>query len=353
MASIKLIDKNGGIVSAFQDAQTRHFIKGNDFTGNTIGGVFAGIGNSFDYEINQSNKRFTIKDGIGLLYGRRFSISPGESVIFDLKNYTGDKKVSIYLVVDTRDSTSEKATIEMDIATVNFTSIDKGDNLSNKELGIARMLLYQFSYSSNSNTPIYSVLKKFYLLNPNVVEIAKKAMTLPGDSTINGRTVNTIVNSNKDSVKKADSSDTTLAINGNPINNSLAFTSIDNSKIIMIKHLRDNSTYSIAENSSETLFSQSVTNAKVIAVIIDFKLYGSTYGAFTWSNYKDKGYYHAFATYYELKHTGKIIAEFVEKVNDIEVSIVIENDYIKLKAITKSVRLRLEEVHISAIVEKA
>ena len=30
MASIKLIDKNGGIVSAFQDAQTRHFIKGND-----------------------------------------------------------------------------------------------------------------------------------------------------------------------------------------------------------------------------------------------------------------------------------------------------------------------------------
>ena len=39
MASIKLIDKNGGIVSAFQDAQTRHFIKGNDFTGNTIGGI--------------------------------------------------------------------------------------------------------------------------------------------------------------------------------------------------------------------------------------------------------------------------------------------------------------------------
>lgn len=354
MASIKLIDKNGGTVSAFQDAQLRHFIKGNDFTGNTIGGVFNGVGDSFSYEINQSNKTFTIKTGIGLLYGRRFSIPPGESVTFNLSNYVGDKKVSIYVVIDTRDSTSEKATLEMDLATVNFTSIDKGDNLVNKELGIARMLLYQFSYSSSSNTPIYSVLSRFYLLNPNVVDIAKKALTLPADSFINGRCVGNIVNSNKDSVKRADSSDTTLAINGNAINNSLAFTDIDNSKIIMIKHFCENYSISVDEKKDEyAIISYSTSKAKIIAVIIDFKLYYNAHYTGYWTGDKEKGRFNFIASYLELKDKNKELASLRENSHDANLYLVIENNQVKIKAKTQvGIKLKLDELNISAIVEK-
>lgn len=352
MASIKLIDKNGGTVSAFQDAQLRHFIKGNDFTGNTIGGIFNGVGDSFSYELNQSNKTFTIKTGIGLLYGRRFSIPPGESVTFNLSNYVGDKKVSIYVVIDTRDSTSEKATIEMDLATINFTSIEKGDNLANTELGVARMLLYQFYYSSNSNTPIYNITKKFYLLDPNVVDIAKKALTLPADSTINSRVVSNIVNSNKDSVKKADSSDTTLALNGNKISEMLEIANICSGAVLTpVKYVHSTSELTVNGYNSDVLLASfylgSTSNL--------FLVFGSIKASHKSGNYwQEPDVIEFFTGYYTLINRGKEVKDTSDATNSFEkkFKIYLDGNYLKINGTSSRYEIKISDISLYIVLAK-
>jgi hypothetical protein len=201
---INLIRKNNQeSVTAYQDSILFHFIKGHDQSGQTIGGVFHGYGDMFDNESNQIDKKFIVKSGMGIIFGRQFEIQIGNQVEFNFQTITGVRYILIYVEIDTRDLMNQKIEVKALYQTTSYPIV-YSDDLITTEQGVARMPLYRVLFMSSQASPIVTVTKVFYTFEAHLVEEAKRAQSLPGTSTINGRSVNDIVNNNRNTVKKSD-----------------------------------------------------------------------------------------------------------------------------------------------------
>jgi hypothetical protein len=154
---------------------------------------------------------------MGIIYDRQFELPLGETQTFDFSSLIGTFYILIYVEIDTRDLMNQTIDMKAIDSNINYPAV-YSDDLIATEQGIARMPLYKILFTQTYADPIRAVYPQFYLFEADKVEIAKQALSLPGESKINGRIVNDIVNSNKNSVKKADNSD---AIAGQTVTNSV------------------------------------------------------------------------------------------------------------------------------------
>lgn len=224
--AINLIRKNNQpAVTAYQDATVFHMLKGHDYAGKN-GGVFPGVNNGFGYIADAVNKKFIVKSGMGMLYGRQFELPGNETVEFALSSFETITYGTVYVEVNTMDSENETAQIKCAYSTETWPTLGNTDIYKNKT-GIATMPLYKFTW-----VPLLSMFllisKAYYEFRPGVAEKGRK---IEASGIINNRKVGDLVESTRDYVRHAAHgvySDMASSIGGegnsNQIDNDLCFT---------------------------------------------------------------------------------------------------------------------------------
>lgn len=210
-----LIRKNNQAqVTAYQDSVFLHFIKG-------VSGVFKDVYDEFGYTAEGSN--FTLRAGMGIVFGRQFELERGTTQVFNLSTLTGTKYVLVYAEVDTRDMANQKVTFVAINQSLSYPSV-VSQNLISTEQGLAYVPLYRFIYTAGAGSPIGVVEKLFRTLVANYVDKALEVDSIPGTSLIKGRLVQNIISDDKDAVKN---SENTEKINGVKISSTLKVNDTD------------------------------------------------------------------------------------------------------------------------------
>lgn len=96
--ALKLIRKNNQTeVTAYDDATIFHLAKGHDVLTLKNGGIFKGVYNSFGYILDRVNRKFILKSGMGMLYGRQFELPDNDTMEFSLATATSNSFTTIYV----------------------------------------------------------------------------------------------------------------------------------------------------------------------------------------------------------------------------------------------------------------
>lgn len=280
---LRLIDKNGGEVTAFDDARTRHFVKGNKDT-NDIGGVYAQL-TSNPFKLSYVGKQIIIGQGVGILWGRRFEIPANETRTINVTG-SGTQYITIYLVLDTSNSANEKIIVRA-VQAQNAYSTKygfKSDNLILNNFGTAVMELYRVKVTVNSSDLLVLEEKQmFHLLRDNYVynaEIADEAKSLPYGSLIGGQKVDNVIMPYYGG--RVFESDNTNKVSGNSITNDLGLSGMLYAdtypyypRIPFVYTLArsysvDNTEFGCPLASDTTLDSVNISNLYVIAVFLSY-----------------------------------------------------------------------------------
>lgn len=192
--SLSLIGKANGTITAYHDAVVYHFVKGNSYldrNSNKIGGIFKDVNNEFDYEVNQAQKKITIKSGMAMIYGRQFELPEDESISIDFSFLTGKQYIIIYFELDTRNVTDEKVTLKYAYAGGNYPILNGETNLCENKIGVARLILLQLIYTAGGVEPFSSISKEAYVYEPGVAE---RARSMDSSGSINGKDITDLIN---------------------------------------------------------------------------------------------------------------------------------------------------------------
>lgn len=119
-------------------------------------GVVERYGNECDYEINGFN--FKIKSGELVVDGVQARID-ANGVTITIDNVTGNEYYSIYCEIDLSLINNPKVEIKSTKNTVNYPVIDKGDDFTENQTGIARLELYRFVANSGVISQIHKIVK--------------------------------------------------------------------------------------------------------------------------------------------------------------------------------------------------
>lgn len=223
--AINLIRKNNQpAVTAYHDATVFHMLKGHDYAGKN-GGVFSGVNNGFGYITDAVNKKFIVKSGMGMLYGRQFELSGNETVEFALSSFESITYGTVYVEVNTTDDENETAQIKCAYSSEVWPTLGNTDIYKNKT-GIATMPLYRFTWIPSQNK-FELVIKAFYEYRPGVAEKGRK---IEATGVINNRKVGDLIEPGRDYARHAMHavySDMTSSLGGegnnNQIDNDLKF----------------------------------------------------------------------------------------------------------------------------------
>ena len=120
-------------------------------------GVVKNYGNELDAEYDEQNKVFKIKSGLIVLDGWEVHIDDNGWNL-NISLLTGTQGYSIYLEVNALSETVEiKSTYNPYSST--YPNIDKGDDLTKKTNGIARLLLYNLTIQDGNADRIVKKIK--------------------------------------------------------------------------------------------------------------------------------------------------------------------------------------------------
>ena len=177
-------------VFPYDDAVIHYNIKGDHHEGIYKGGVFYGFGVSYP-----ETGKIRIAPGYGSIWGRQFELESAHDI--DMSALTGVKYCVVYVEVNLKSATNQKAEIKMIYAGAGYPDIDTNDLIIQKQ-GVARMYLYSFEYEANGHL-FSNVQAKFYQFGNGVAE---RARTMDADGLWNGRTVSDLFYYNADRFKK-------------------------------------------------------------------------------------------------------------------------------------------------------
>lgn len=176
------------IVSPYEDSVVHHILKGHHFEKIWPGGVYLGL----DYSVDNSEHIFKVKKGYGTIYGRQFEID--EDYEISLSALTGLKYCVVFVEVNLRAYTAQKATIKLQYAGAGFPEV-KFDDLVKKQNGVARLVLYEFRYEATSASPFQDIKSVFYTYEDGTAENVR---CLEATAKINGRLVSNLLYHNAD-----------------------------------------------------------------------------------------------------------------------------------------------------------
>lgn len=215
-ANLTLIRKNGGTVTAYDDAVVFHSAIGHDYSGAKRGVVLKGIGNQLGYT-RTGGRNFRVLSGMGMLYGRQFRIPDGQYV--DLTLPSAARKVLIYVEVSI---TQNAETVQ--VRSVSGSSPTETPTIGNADIyanatGVATMPLYLVTWSGTDMTGIEDLRE---IREPGEAE---KARSIASTGTIDGTLVSALVEPNNTGycvkAREAAHAETTEKVNGQPISNKL------------------------------------------------------------------------------------------------------------------------------------
>jgi hypothetical protein len=208
MGNLNLISKKTGNITAYDATTVFHSAIGNDDRAMTRGAVMLGIGDSLSGTPDQTNKTFTIGAGMGILYGRQFSIPA--AIVISLSALTGLKYCLVYAEVNTKNVTAETAKLKLAYDGGGYPTLDNQD-LSDLVLGIATMPLWRFKYTALAPLPFSDVTCLFYGKKPGE---AYKTLSLKANSKIFGNIVSTAIDGQTGYWTKTRVADETKASSG-------------------------------------------------------------------------------------------------------------------------------------------
>lgn len=122
-------------------------------------GVVEKHGNECGYEINGQD--FKVKSGEIVIDGVQAKIDGAGSII-TTDSVSGKEYYSVFCEIDLSIIDNQRVFIKAMKSTVSFPVISKGDDLTQNQSGVARLLLYTFEVNNNV---ISNVLKKFSLIS--------------------------------------------------------------------------------------------------------------------------------------------------------------------------------------------
>lgn len=155
-------------------------------------GVVEKYGNECDYEI--VGNTFKIKSGEIVIDGVQSNIdSVGVELTVD--NVTGTEYYTVYCEVNLSLIDNQKSEIKATKNTVNYPVIEKGDDLTRNQTGIARLELYRLVVT---NGIISNVVKIFKLVEVGTVKNSTNVTT-----NINGKAISSIFETNGTTAKTA------------------------------------------------------------------------------------------------------------------------------------------------------
>lgn len=298
---LNLIRRNNQTnVTAYHDCVLFHSSKGKSFDNSYNGSVFKDVYNEFGYKIDTVLKKFILRSGMGMIYGRQFELPDNEEFEIDLSALTGIKYVTIYAEIDTRDVTSEKVAIKSTYASAGYVELGSANIYKNKQ-GVATMELYRIYYDASN--PSYSVvITRFNFYVPGEAETVR---SVPGTSLINGRKVSDIVESNRSYVKNAahaEYSDSTNSLRGKAVkNDSLLLGSGAFIPQVVYIWGTDSDTRTFDENTTSSLTYKSISPSSSMIILkyhLDIKLKYNLYQwPWGWSNHMEIAYTSEFSGY--------------------------------------------------------
>lgn len=199
--ALRLIrSNNSGQVTVYDDAVVFHSAKGHDYTNDKRGGVFDKVYNAFGFIADNVNKKFIIKSGMGMLYGRQFALDPNETMEFSVAEMVNQYIVYYFKInnqlVDGEEVTT--ITIEAQHGSNGYPSIGNTDLITNR-YGVATMELYRVR--TDAQASITSTIDRRYIYRPGYAE---KARMMDAEGVINSRKVGNLIYSDKDLVKNTD-----------------------------------------------------------------------------------------------------------------------------------------------------
>jgi len=177
-------------VFPYDDAVIHYNIKGDHHEGIYKGGVFSGFGVTYP-----ETGKIRIAPGYGSIWGRQFELESAHDI--DMSALTGVKYCVVYVEVNLKSATNQKAEIKMVYAGAGYPDIDTNDLIIQKQ-GVARMYLYSFEYEANGHL-FSNVQQKFYQFGEGVAE---RARSMGADGIWNGRKVSDLFYYNADRFKK-------------------------------------------------------------------------------------------------------------------------------------------------------
>lgn len=262
--TIRLITSNNSTgVSAYEDAMFFHQALGHDYTGETRGCVFAHVYAEFGYSWSNTNKTFTVKSGMGCLFGRIFAMTDG-SIDLSFSNMTAAMYFSVYVSIDTTAS-PEKVELKMASSPIGYPSIGS-TNLYVNEKGVATMELYRFFWNTSA---IMKIVKTAHMREPGVAE---KAMSIDASGTINGNVVSDFIENGTGYVKSSRSADYATAAgslgpegNSNDIDSTLKLTK-QNGRLL-IAGVTEHSEALVQKGGSFTVSLPAMTGEKIGTII--------------------------------------------------------------------------------------
>ncbi len=222
--SITLIRKNGGNVSAYDDAVLFHSAIGHDFEGTKRGIVFQNVGNQFGFTLSGNN--FRVLSGMGMLYGRQFRIPAGQYVDLTLPNT--EKYVMIYIEVDATtdpETVAVKSVSSNESIPLNYMNTD----ICQTESGKATMPLYSMKWSGSAISNMFTDHREI-----RVPGESESTRSMSRSGVIDGNPVSQLIEEGQTGyVLKAKSADVAISANaiaGVAVNSSL-YMSTKNSYI--------------------------------------------------------------------------------------------------------------------------
>lgn len=199
--ALRLIrSNNSGRVTVYDDAVVFHSAKGNDYTGDKRGGVFEKVYNAFGYIADNVNKKFIIKSGMGMLYGRQFALDPNETVEFDL-SALANQYIVFYFKIENKLVSGEEVTtitLEEQHSGASYPSLGNTDLITNR-YGTATMELYRVRTDATST--IIGTTDRRYIYRAGYAE---KARMMDAEGVINSRKVGNLIYSDRDLVINTD-----------------------------------------------------------------------------------------------------------------------------------------------------
>lgn len=250
---LNLIRKNNQTnVTAYHDAVIFHQAKGKSHTGDYNGSVFQGVYNEFGYKFDIASRKFILKSGMGMLYGRQFELPDNEEYEIDISSLTGQKYVSIYVEIDTRDVTNETIIIKAAYGSSDYPILSSGNLYQNKQ-GVATMELYRIYYNAlyPSNARVYT---RFNFYVPGEAETAR---SLDKSALIYGKRVDSLIIGGTNCVYNANHatySDTTYGLREKKIvSDDLKLSSGFSIPQVLLLHYSGKSTVLYNENTTSVL----------------------------------------------------------------------------------------------------
>lgn len=191
---------NSEAVTVYDDAVVFHSAKGHDYTGDKRGGVFEKVYFAFNYIVDNVNKKFIIKSGMGMLYGRQFELAENETAEFSVADQL-NRYLVYYLEIKNELISGVETTsinIKSQWSSISYPSIGNTDLIVNR-YGTATMELYRIRV--NAIGAISEVIDRRYIYRSGYAE---KARMMDEEGVINSRKVGNLIYSDKDVVKNTD-----------------------------------------------------------------------------------------------------------------------------------------------------